>query len=196
VIASLLQRVVLMACLALASCTPETETHNAADSIGAALYAAPEFEGIDQYGETFSATSLRGKVWVASFMFTTCQSVCPALNSVQRTLQDLYAKRGVHFVSITTDPESDTPDVLRAYATEYDAKPGVWHFVTMPLDVVRKVSTQGFKVMDPESPEMHSTRFVLIDAQGQIRGYYDSEDSEAIRVMKTHLDQLTAGENL
>jgi protein SCO1/2 len=154
------------------------------------LFPVPYFEGTDQYGEQFRSETLLGHVWVASFMFTSCQTVCPDLNAKQRELQEEFANRGVRFVSISTDPENDTPDALRRYATNYDAKPGVWHFLQMPIDAVRALSTEGFKLMDPESPDMHSTRFVLVDATGMIRGFYDCEDETRVAALRADIRAL------
>lgn len=154
------------------------------------LFASPSFVGVDQYGESFSSESLRGHIWVASFMFTTCQTVCPDLNAKQRVLQSEFAERGVRFVSISTDPDTDSPETLRSYANDYDAKPGVWLFLHMSIDSVRSLSTQGFKLMDPETPEMHSTRFVLVDAAGNIRGFYDSEDQTRLDALRSDILQL------
>lgn len=156
----------------------------------ATLFSAPAFEGTDQYGELFRSASLMGHVWVASFMFTSCQTVCPDLNAKQRELQEEFANRGVRFVSISTDPENDTPDALRRYAANYDAKPGVWHFLQMPIAAVRALSTDGFKLMDPESPDMHSTRFILVDAEGSIRGFYDCEDEARLAALRTDIRAL------
>jgi protein SCO1/2 len=186
-------RAMVVPILALAVSCGNSETLDQARADSAApeaLFAAPVFAAVDQYGEPFSSVSLQGHVWVASFMFTSCQTVCPNLNSKQQDLQREFAESGLKFVSISTDPENDTPEVLRKYANDYDAKPGVWHFLQLPIDSVRALSTHGFKLMDPETPEMHSTRFVLVDAKGNICGFYDAEDANRIEVLRNDVRRL------
>lgn len=147
---------------------------------------APEVVGIDQDGNSFSSSSLSGRVWLASFMFTNCQTVCPALNTVQAGLVKKYAGKGLRFVSISTDPENDTPEAMKAYGARYGAQTGTWWMLRMPIDTVMKVATRGFAVMAPEHPDMHSTRFVLVDAKQQIHDYFDSADTaEVIRLERT-----------
>lgn len=145
---------------------------------------APLVTGVDQNGQSFSSSVLHGKPWLASFFFTTCESVCPALNAVQKQLVTEFGGR-VGFVSISTDPETDTGATLAAYAKQYEARPGSWWMMNMPEDKMREIATKGFSLMDPKEPAMHSTRFVAIDAEGMIRGYFDSSDSAGIEKLKT-----------
>lgn len=125
-------------------------------------------------------------------MFTTCETVCPALNTVQSDLVATYGKRGLRFVSISTDPDTDTPEALKAYAGRYNASTGTWWMLNMPIDTVLAVATRGFAVMAPEHPDMHSTRFVLVNDRQQIHDYFDSADTAEVRRLHETLNSLLA----
>lgn len=184
--------VALLIVTALSACTQQAERDaSPADQRVADLERpSPVVNGTDQDGNAFSSSSIRGSYWLASFMFTSCQTVCPALNSVQSELARTYATRGLRFVSISTDPEHDTPSALKQYAQRYGARTGTWWMVTMPIDTVINVATRGFAVMGPEHPDMHSTRFVLVSPAQTIVDYFDSADTAEVRRLRTTLDQL------
>ncbi len=149
--------------------------------------AAPSFAGVDQAGNQFNSKQLAGRPWLASFFFTSCQTVCPILNAEQQQLVQRYGAR-MRFVSISTDPNQDTGTVLREYAAQYGANPGEWWMIRMPLEDARKVSTTGFGLMDPQEPAMHSTRFVAVDKEGQICGYFDSTDSTDMHRLRSWIN--------
>lgn len=149
----------------------------------------PEFHGVDEQGRPFAATSMKGRFWLASFFFTSCESVCPALNTVQAELQREFGST-IRFVSITTDPDNDTQEQLLAYAERFGARKGTWTFVRMPTDSMRALAVRGFTVMEPTDPSMHSTRFVLVDDQMRIRDYFDSADTAEVARLKTVLRGL------
>ena len=148
------------------------------------LGVVPAFSLTERAGTALTQDDLRGKVWVADFIFTRCPDVCPVLTSRMRDLQKtLDAKRAdVTLVSISVDPGYDTPEVLRAYATAHGAGPG-WHFVTGPRDAIARLLRDGFHVAFADDgpatgPITHSDRFVLVDAELRIRGYYHGSDPE------------------
>jgi protein SCO1/2 len=153
------------------------------------LRTVSAFSGIDQDGAAFNAVSMRGKIWVASFFFTRCGTVCPALNNVLAGLQrDIGAR--VSFVSLTSDPEFDTPSVMKQYAKEYGANEATWKFVTMPLDSMLMVASRDLGLIEPASPDIHSTRFVLIDSTMRVRGFYDSADTTDVAKLRRILKAL------
>lgn len=176
-----LSALVVVLCCVLAACTTEDESPQIPPR------QAPAFTGTDQSGKPFSSEQLKGKPWIASFFFTTCQSVCPALNAEQKKLVDHYGGK-VGFVSISTDPTVDTGQTLSAYATEYGAVSGTWWMITMPEQPMREIATKGFLLMDPKEPAMHSTRFVAVDGEGTIRGYFDSSSNADVQKLKTWID--------
>ena len=145
---------------------------------------APSFEGVDQNGKRCTSDRLNGSIWIASFMFSSCQGVCPVMNSTIRDLQRLDGEKDLRFVSFTVDPEHDTPEVLRSYGKEYSADSTRWFFVHMPIDSVRRLSVQGFLLSDPVEPSAHSSRYALIDKQQRIRGYYDCLDSAKVHELR------------
>jgi protein SCO1/2 len=154
------------------------------------LYEAPDFTLTDQDGEAFRSRELDGQVWVADFIFTDCPTICPVLSSHMASLQDWLKQRDlaerVHLVSISVDPENDTPAVLREFAETHGADFDHWTFLTAtaddgeagPRDRIWRLVEQGFKLPVAENapgaemPIMHSPKLVLVDAKGQIRGYY------------------------
>lgn len=161
----------------------------------------PAFALTDQAGRTVSDRDLRGAPWVANFIFTRCPSACPMLTAKFKALQaDLRDLPRVRFVSISVDPEHDTPAVLMAYARRFSADTSRWSFLTGPLEQIERTVIQGFKVHigKPEvrSAEptlidiMHGEHFVLVDGSGTIRGYYRAE-AAALDELKTALRALT-----
>ena len=154
------------------------------------IKAAPHFEGMDAWGQHFNSDKLKGNVWLASFMFTSCQGVCPVMNGNLRDFQLGLAGTNVKFVSLTVDPTTDTPEILQHYAEQYNAEKDRWFFVRMSLDSVRELSVKGFLLSDPVEPSAHSPRYVLVDQTNNIRGYYDSMDSLKVVQLKTDIAQL------
>lgn len=161
-----------------------------ADSSLPIIKEAPHFQGIDAQGEMFVSDKLKGNVWVASFMFTACQGVCPVMNGNLRDFQLGLAGTNVKFVSLTVDPTTDTPEVLAQYAEQYKAEKDRWSFVRMSLDSVRQLCVKGFLLTDPVEPSAHSPRYVLVDQTNMIRGYYDSMDSAQVVKFKTDVKRL------
>lgn len=144
----------------------------------------PYFNFTDELGNSFGTGNLKGRVYVANFMFTSCQTMCPVLMKQVQTVQ--HRLRGVldraAIVSFTVDPETDTSEVLYSKARELNANPAVWKFLHAPMGETKKLLVDGFKVPvgDKEVAESimdvaHSNKFVLVDQSGQIRGYYNSD---------------------
>jgi protein SCO1/2 len=141
----------------------------------------PQFELIAQNGQPFHSQVLAGKIWVADFIYTTCPGPCPRMTSQMREVQDAVSKLpDVRLVSFTVDPAQDTPPVLAAYAKLHGASPAIWYFLTGPVPTLQMLDRDAFKLADIDATMQHSTRFVLVDRQGRIRGYYDTSDSSSI----------------
>jgi protein SCO1 len=153
-----------------------------ADSPLADIGPAPVVELIDHTGQPFSTVRLKGKAVVVSFVYTTCSGSCPAttqtLYRVQQTLKEagLWGSR-VEFVSISLDPERDTPEVLRRYAELFRADTKSWHFLTGPQDKVAQViSAWGMWArVGPSGVLDHPSRIFLIDPKGREREIYNLE---------------------
>jgi len=157
----------------------------------------PGFALIDQFGNEFTGNDLKGKFWIASFIFTHCGGSCPTMTFQKRELQnDIPPELPVAFVSISVDPERDSPGVLRAYAEEWGADQRRWFFLTGDTAAIYSLAREGFLLgVEPEGgtflePIMHSQRFVLVDNNGVIRGYYDGFDDKEIMQLKDDLFNL------
>ena len=141
----------------------------------------PEFTLTSQDGQPFSSRSLQGKIWVADFIYTTCSGPCPRMTSQMREVQDAIAKiPDVKLVSFTVDPARDTPQVLADYAKLHGASFERWYFLTGPQPTLQMLDRDAFKLGNVDETLEHSTRFVLLDRQAHIRGYYDTSESSAI----------------
>jgi protein SCO1/2 len=141
----------------------------------------PHFQLTSQNGQPFDSRTLKGKIWVADFIYTTCPGPCPRMTSQMREVQDAVSKiSDVRLVSFTIDPANDTPAVLAAYAKVHGASPVLWYFLTGPIPTLQMLDRDAFKLGNIDGTLQHSTRFVLVDRQGQIRGYYDTSDAASI----------------
>lgn len=140
----------------------------------AVLGELPPFTLTADTGQPFDSRALDGHIWVADFIFTTCDGPCPMMSSTMRRLQDQTAVEfpDVRFVSFTVDPKRDTPEVLAEYAKRYKRDPNRWFFLTGGQDALHDVSLKGFKLQSVDGSMTHSTRFALVDKQRRIRGYY------------------------
>jgi len=143
--------------------------------------AAPAFTLTGQTGAPVESASLAGRVWVAGFIFTRCAGPCPILSTRMAELQAAFPGPDFALVSISVDPAYDTPEVLAAYARRFRADPARWHFLTGRAEDIVALSREGFRLSaDADEAATHSTRLVLIDRGGEIRGYYDGMDPKAL----------------
>lgn len=144
--------------------------------------SVPEFILTDQTGARFDSTPvLDGHVWVADFIFTNCPGPCPRMSAQMRQVQTALAPNGVKMISLTIDPRRDSPATLKVYASRYAARPGVWFFLTGGVDTLQHLDRDVFKLGDIDGSLDHSTRFVLVDRKERVRGYYLTEEADAIQ---------------
>jgi protein SCO1/2 len=141
--------------------------------------ALPPFALTNQDGQSYGSAQLAGRIWIADFVFTSCRGPCPIISSRMSELQKPLRDTDVHLISFTVDPDRDTPAVLREYSGRLHAQPGRWDFLTGSKAAIYDVSRNGFKLGISDGSEelgvpVHSTRMVLIDRKGIIRGYYDA----------------------
>jgi protein SCO1 len=124
-------------------------------------------------GQPLTREALAGQVWVANFIFTNCAGPCPRMSTAMKRIQTAVEKYPeVRLVSFTVDPERDTPEVLAAYGKRYGAEPGRWYFATGDRETLHRLMRYSFLLGDVDGSLEHSTRFVLVDRQGRVRGYY------------------------
>ncbi|MCC7290985.1 MAG: SCO family protein [Phycisphaerales bacterium] len=148
------------------------------------LGAAPAFDLIERSERHVRTDDFKGQVWIADFIFTRCQGPCPKMTAAMARLQETLKKvPGVVLVSFTVDPEHDRPDVLREYAREHGADPQRWLFLTGTVQQMEDVQVKGFKMGMVGESIHHSDRFVLIDTDGGIRGYFDVDEAGQIETL-------------
>ncbi len=152
---------------------------------------APEIQLQETNGATFSTAGYKGHIWIINFFFANCEKVCPALNGrLARIYREHASSDRVRFLSITVDPERDTPQALTEYAKRFNARPPVWRFLTGSRDDITSIIADGFKLVTNPDVSLHTTRVVLVDEDGNIRGFYQGTDNEAVTRLATDLDQL------
>lgn len=149
----------------------------------------PAFTLTDHRGTRFGSADLAGAPFVADFVFTRCVAVCPRMTAQMKKVEaTLPADSPTRIVSISVDPEHDTPPVLADYAARFETG-SRWTFLTGEREPISALVRDGFMLAldrsdDPEvlpgDAILHSNRFVLVDGRGQIRGFYDSFDPEAL----------------
>jgi len=168
------------------------------------LGAVPDFSLTERSGRTVRRADLDGQPWVADFIFTRCTGMCPALSTQMREVRRRAGEAGLaaRFVSFSVDPTHDTPEVLAEYAPRFGAGDD-WLFLTGPRDALYGLIGAGFKLSVAErSAEAvaqggeliaHSDRFVLVDGEGRIRGYYHGTDAAMPDQLLRDLAGLAAG---
>ena len=162
---------------------------------------APDFSLVERSGRPVSAGDLRGRVWIADFIYTQCRDTCPLQSRAMAALRtDLKGYGDLRSVSISVDPLTDTPALLSRYADRYGADPERWLFLTGELGEIRRIVQDGFRLsaapVDGHTHDpvvFHSTRFVLVDRDGIIRGYYESRDPRALERLRRNARSLLAG---
>jgi protein SCO1/2 len=161
----------------------------AAPTLATHYYPVPAFSLRDENDKPVTDQTLKGKPWVAAFIFTNCASSCPMMSEHMAQLQKKITDPNVRLVSFTLDPIRDTPAVLKTYAAKFKANEDRWFFLTGTSQQMQDVA-RGMKIGHddplPGSDQiMHSTQFLLVDSQNVIRGIYDGTDA-------TVLDKLAA----
>jgi cytochrome oxidase Cu insertion factor (SCO1/SenC/PrrC family) len=147
------------------------------------IRAVPPFSLVDQNGQTVTNTDLRGKVWIADFVFTRCKGPCPLMTARMLEMQKALVKTpDVKLVSVTVDPAHDTPEVLKAYAEANFADPERWKFLTGDQEVIEKLVTEGFMqhLAEENGEPVHGTMFLVVDGNGMVRSARMLEDPELI----------------
>jgi protein SCO1/2 len=153
--------------------------------------ALPDFTLIDQNNQKTTLATLRGNICVADVIFTRCAGQCLTMSAAMKQIQAaLPPPLPIKLVSLTTDPAYDSPAVLKKYGARFDAQDGRWLFLTGDKSTLHHATVDGLKLAavektpaDQESATdlfIHSTKLVLIDKEGRIRGYFDGETEESV----------------
>ncbi len=149
-------------------------------------WSVPDFALTERSGQTVKLADFAGKVWVADFFYTTCPGPCPMMSSRLGEVQkELGTEPDLRLVSISTDPEKDTPEVLKLYAGKFHASDR-WLFLTGEKAGIYALAREGFKlpIAEPASAGgqiIHSTRLMLIDRAGSVRGFYEATGETGVR---------------
>jgi protein SCO1/2 len=161
------------------------------------LWPAPEFSYSDEQGQAVTARSLRGKVWVANFIFTQCRTVCPMLTSKMTMLMRRLEGINARFVSFSVDPAHDTPQVLLHYKHKWAADEPRWSLLATDALTLPEVA-KGFRITAQKSdqdgghdPIIHSSIFAVVDAHGLVRGVFDSEHARDFEALQQAVVRLT-----
>jgi protein SCO1 len=151
----------------------------------------PHFTLTDSAGRPFDSNALRGKVWIVDFIYTNCPGPCPRMTSqMHRLSEKLKDDKHIRFVSISVDPENDTPPVLNAYARRFGGPTPQWTFLTGPLSTIDLLAVDTFHIGTVRNRLNHSTRFMLIDKNGHIRAYESTFDPGGIDKLQTDAEAL------
>lgn len=154
----------------------------------------PEFRFTTQEGKTLTREDLKGKVWVIDFFFTRCPGPCPVMSSRMAEISRALRKTpDVRLVSVSIDPTHDTPAVLAEYAARMNADSTRWIFLTGPEKEITEFTQKGmFQVLakDPNNIPTHSTRFLVIDREGRIRGSRNLDEPELVQKLFMDIGSL------
>lgn len=162
---------------------------------------APSFRLTDQNGEAFDSAELEDHIWIVDFIFTNCPGICPMMTAQMARVQtalESAGDAGTRIVSITVDPKNDTPAVLKEYAERFGVEGTRWKLLTGSRDALYDLISEGFNLSvaertdDPDGQGLitHSDRFVLIDGDGRVRGYYSGTETASVDQLIADLAKL------
>jgi protein SCO1/2 len=162
--------------------------------------AVPDFALTERSGRPFTLSDLRGKIWLADFIYTSCKDTCPLESAAMAQLQKDLPSESFRLVSFSVDPERDTPAVLSRYADLFHAHPARWLFLTGDKSDVYWLVQEGFhlsaipidEAAHVDGEVYHDAHFILVDGSAQIRGYYESNDPAALKRLAADAKKLLA----
>lgn len=185
-----MRRAVLTVALLALSCRHESSLPK--------LFTLPNAPLVAETGKPTSLAEMKGHVTVYDFIFTNCAGTCPMMTATMRRITSAIDKNAnVRFVSISVDPDRDTPAVLRDYATKVRNDPR-WTFVTGDKKTIVDLSVNGFKLAaggatgQPNESILHSAKFAIADKNGVIRDYYGAENDDAVEHVTRVVNELLA----
>ena len=151
----------------------------------------PNFNFINQNGESFSDNHLKGKITVLDFFFTNCPGPCPIMTYNMKSLYDDFSNsEAVQFVSITVDPKNDNIEVLKNYAKINGITDERWQLLTSDLINIKSLKREGFMLFADDLPQGHAIKFILIDNDQNIRKYFDGTDEASLAILKKDISNL------
>ena len=181
----------------------KVSNHGNADGNLMKIGPAPKFELTDQNKKTITNADYNDKVYVLEFFFSTCPSICPKMNKNMVDIQNkFFGNPNFGIVSITIDPEHDTPEVLKSHADLLGVKSSTWHFLTGDKKYIYDLANKGFNLYAGENSKVnggfeHSGLFALVDKNGNIRCrkdeygnpilYYDGIEKEGVKAIQNDI---------
>jgi protein SCO1/2 len=159
-------------------------------------HTVPGFEFINQLGEKVTEEKIKGKIYVADYFFTTCQSICPVMsNQMERVAEHFKHEPSVMFLSHTVNPEEDSVNVLKTYAEQHHADPRRWQFLTGNKKALYELARKGYLLNAEEGNGgaddfIHTQNFALVDKERHLRGFYDGTDSTDMNRMIKDIEML------
>jgi protein SCO1 len=148
----------------------------------------PGFSFVSQDGKKIGREEMEGKITIVDFFFTSCPSICPVMSAEMERVDDVFRnEEKVQIYSISIDPEYDSPEILQEYAEFHNASDS-WHFLTGDKEETYDLARCGFIIpaIDGEGVAeafVHSDKFVLVDEEGRIRGYYSGTNREDVDLL-------------
>lgn len=188
----LLAAALVVAALVWSGCQGESEAQAPATKLDVAADAAfrgepiAEFALVDQTGKATTREELLGHALVLDFVFTTCTGPCPRVSANMARVQELVKATKVRLATFTVDPETDTPEVLAKYAAEHGADAERWRFLTGPEEQIDGVLRSLWLARAKSAGAAlgmqvtHSTRLIVLDSKGFVRGMYDGETDAGV----------------
>ena len=155
------------------------------------IHKISPFHLTNQESQKFGTEQLKGKSWVVNFVFTRCKGPCPLITKKMAKLQKKFKENpNLQFLTITMDPSFDKPAQLKAYGLKHKADFSRWNFLTGDHDKILNIARNIFKVPADKNPEMHTTRFILIDSELYVRGYYHSLEEDSFNNLIGDIDKI------
>tara|TARA_B100001750_G_C15442953_1_gene564597 strand:- start:89 stop:661 length:573 start_codon:yes stop_codon:yes gene_type:complete len=145
----------------------------------------------DQNNNLFSTNNLNGKITIADFFFTKCLGICPRMNEYMKKLNNHYKDTpNIQFLSISVDPENDTKSVINDYIQNQELEYKNWFFLQSEKESISKLLEKGFLLSGDGLPAQHSTKFILINSNAEILGYYEPSNSNEFNQLKSDATYL------
>lgn len=164
-------------------------TRNGKAYLDTAYFQIPNFYFINQNGDTINKDRVMGHVLIVDFFFTTCKSICVDMHRNMQTVQDAFLKENeVMILSHTVDPETDSVGQLFQYGLEHNVNSKIWNLLTGKKEDIYRMARNGYFITATQGdggPDdfIHDQKFVIIDKEGRIRGYYNGTDPKSVKQM-------------
>jgi protein SCO1/2 len=193
--------ILTIAAIVVAFAASELQQRGSRDVSLSLNYPLPDFTLTNQNGQPVSLVDLQGQVWVADIIFTRCGGPCPVMTQRLSELQSALPAHGpVKLVTLTADPEFDTPERLQRFGQRFGADFKRWMFLTGPKAQLVRLAVDGLKLVAVEKKSeerenerdlfIHSELFVIVDKQGRLRGSVESYDPEVQRKVLAAVQKL------